>query len=249
MSRWRAAASRRRSAIRPAGRRASNTAWRALDAEGYGNERFPLDAPKQLVDERRRLDALSDLQRSRRSCTVVEAGPSVVEERLRAARFDPPRRTTGRPEVARLTIRQNRQLPTCPDRPLPSNLLEAGSSSRQLAPGWPEHDHPHVAIRGSRMNGHCPGRSRPTPARIEARVPVWGASASRADRQHCRRAGNAPGCRRLYQLRREQAKHRRPVPPPGSGSGRRSGPSSRSGWRACAEHRLQRNAFDRINFH
>ena len=49
---------------------------------GYGNERFPLDAPKQLVDERRRLDALSDLQRFK-GCTVMEPGPAVVEERLR----------------------------------------------------------------------------------------------------------------------------------------------------------------------
>jgi len=49
---------------------------------GYGNERFPLDAPKQLVDERRRLDALSDLQRFK-GCTVMEPGPAVVEERAR----------------------------------------------------------------------------------------------------------------------------------------------------------------------
>jgi len=49
---------------------------------GYGNERFPLDAPKQLVDERRRLDALSDLQRYK-GCTVMEPGPAVVEERAR----------------------------------------------------------------------------------------------------------------------------------------------------------------------
>lgn len=49
---------------------------------GYGNERFPLDAPKQLVDERRRLDALSDLQRMK-GCTVIEPGPAVVEERAR----------------------------------------------------------------------------------------------------------------------------------------------------------------------
>jgi hypothetical protein len=49
---------------------------------GYGNERFPLDAPKQLVDERRRLDALSDLQRMK-GCTVMEPGPAVVEERTR----------------------------------------------------------------------------------------------------------------------------------------------------------------------
>ena len=49
---------------------------------GYGTERFPLDAPKQLVDERRRLDALSDLQRFK-GCTVMEPGPAVVEERAR----------------------------------------------------------------------------------------------------------------------------------------------------------------------
>jgi len=49
---------------------------------GYGNERFPLDAPKQLVDERRRLDALSDLQRFK-GCTVMEPGPAVVEERAK----------------------------------------------------------------------------------------------------------------------------------------------------------------------
>lgn len=49
---------------------------------GYGYERFPKDAPEQLVDERRRLDALSDLQRFR-GCTVMEPGPAVVEERAR----------------------------------------------------------------------------------------------------------------------------------------------------------------------
>ena len=49
---------------------------------GYGTERFPLDAPKQLVDERRRLDALTDLQRLK-GCTVMEPGPAVVEERAR----------------------------------------------------------------------------------------------------------------------------------------------------------------------
>ena len=49
---------------------------------GYDTERFPLDAPKQLVDERRRLDALSDLQRMK-GCTVMEPGPAVVEERAR----------------------------------------------------------------------------------------------------------------------------------------------------------------------
>lgn len=49
---------------------------------GYGNERFPVDAPTQLLDERRRLDALSDLQRFK-GCTLMEPGPAVVEERTR----------------------------------------------------------------------------------------------------------------------------------------------------------------------
>ena len=49
---------------------------------GYNYERFPLDAPKQLVDERRRLDALSDLQRYK-GCKVMEPGPAVVEERMK----------------------------------------------------------------------------------------------------------------------------------------------------------------------
>ena len=49
---------------------------------GYGFERFPEDAPKQLVDERRRLDALSDLQRYR-GCVVMEPGPAVVSERTK----------------------------------------------------------------------------------------------------------------------------------------------------------------------
>jgi hypothetical protein len=47
---------------------------------GYGFERFPLDAPRKLVDERRRLDALTDLQRYR-GCVVMEPGPAVVYER------------------------------------------------------------------------------------------------------------------------------------------------------------------------
>jgi hypothetical protein len=49
---------------------------------GYGYEKFPEDAPKQLVDERRRLDALSDLQRYK-GCTVLEPGPTVVYERMK----------------------------------------------------------------------------------------------------------------------------------------------------------------------
>jgi hypothetical protein len=47
---------------------------------GYGYERFGIDAPRQLVDERRRLDALTDLQRYR-GCAVLEPGPAVVYER------------------------------------------------------------------------------------------------------------------------------------------------------------------------
>lgn len=49
---------------------------------GYGFERFGEDAPRQLVAERRRLDALSDLQRYK-GCLVMEPGPAVVEERIR----------------------------------------------------------------------------------------------------------------------------------------------------------------------
>jgi len=49
---------------------------------GYGYERFPQDAPQQLVDERRRMDALSDLQRYK-GCAVMEPGPLVVYERMK----------------------------------------------------------------------------------------------------------------------------------------------------------------------
>lgn len=57
--------------------------WLAVGPPGgYGFERFPADAPKELVDERRRLDALSDLQRYR-GCPVMEPGPAVVYERSR----------------------------------------------------------------------------------------------------------------------------------------------------------------------
>jgi hypothetical protein len=49
---------------------------------GYGFERFPQDAPKQLMDERRRLDALSDLQRYK-GCIVFDPGLAVAEERLK----------------------------------------------------------------------------------------------------------------------------------------------------------------------
>jgi len=56
---------------------------------GYGYERYPLDAPKQLIDERRRMDALTDLQRYK-GCTVMEPGPAVVEERLKLEGSRPP---------------------------------------------------------------------------------------------------------------------------------------------------------------
>jgi hypothetical protein len=49
---------------------------------GYGYERFPVDAPGQLIDERRRMDALSDLQRYK-GCAVLEPGPLVVYERMK----------------------------------------------------------------------------------------------------------------------------------------------------------------------
>jgi hypothetical protein len=72
------------SSFRFAARRAARLEyWLAVGPlAGYDFERFPLDAPKQLVDERRRLDALSDLQRYK-GCTVMEPGPAVVEERLK----------------------------------------------------------------------------------------------------------------------------------------------------------------------
>jgi hypothetical protein len=49
---------------------------------GYGYERFMVDAPRQLLDERRRMDALSDLQRYK-GCAVLEPGPAVVYERAK----------------------------------------------------------------------------------------------------------------------------------------------------------------------
>jgi hypothetical protein len=47
---------------------------------GYGTDMFGVDAPRELVAERRRLDALSDLQRLR-GCPVMEPGPAVIYER------------------------------------------------------------------------------------------------------------------------------------------------------------------------
>ena len=70
--------------FRYAARRAARLEyWLAVGPlAGYGYDRYRLDAPGQLVDERRRLDALSDLQRYK-GCTVMEPGPAVVEERLK----------------------------------------------------------------------------------------------------------------------------------------------------------------------
>jgi hypothetical protein len=57
--------------------------WMAVGPPlGYGYERFWIDAPVELVEERRRLDALSDLQRYR-GCPVLEPGPVVVAERAK----------------------------------------------------------------------------------------------------------------------------------------------------------------------
>lgn len=47
---------------------------------GYRTDMFGVDAPKEIIAERRRLDALSDLQRTR-GCPVMEPGPAVLYER------------------------------------------------------------------------------------------------------------------------------------------------------------------------
>jgi hypothetical protein len=47
---------------------------------GYGLDDFPIDAPTELAYERRRLDALTDLQRYK-GCTVFDPAPAVVYER------------------------------------------------------------------------------------------------------------------------------------------------------------------------
>jgi hypothetical protein len=47
---------------------------------GYGFEDFPIDAPTELTYERRRLDALTDLQRYK-GCTVFDPAAAVVYER------------------------------------------------------------------------------------------------------------------------------------------------------------------------
>ena len=47
---------------------------------GYGFDRFGSDGPRELVTERQRMDALSDVQRLR-GCPVLDPGPAVVFER------------------------------------------------------------------------------------------------------------------------------------------------------------------------
>ncbi|QND70453.1 hypothetical protein [Tardiphaga robiniae] len=47
---------------------------------GYGFDRFGVDAPRELIAERQRLDALTDVQRTR-GCPVLDPGPAVVFER------------------------------------------------------------------------------------------------------------------------------------------------------------------------
>jgi hypothetical protein len=48
----------------------------------YGRDKFPDEVRLELIDERRRLDALSELQRYK-GCHVSEPGPAVVEERAK----------------------------------------------------------------------------------------------------------------------------------------------------------------------
>ena len=63
---------------------------------GYGTDMFGVDAPRELAAERRRLDALTDLQRTR-GCPVMEPGPAVVYERqkLEEANKAPPLQVRG----------------------------------------------------------------------------------------------------------------------------------------------------------
>lgn len=49
-------------------------------SSGYGFVDFPVEAPKELINERRRLDALSDLQRFK-GCYVLDPGAAVFYER------------------------------------------------------------------------------------------------------------------------------------------------------------------------
>jgi hypothetical protein len=61
----------------------------------YHTDRFRVDAPKELAAERSRLDALSDLQRTR-GCPVMEPLPAVLYERQKLEDLNaPPLRVRG----------------------------------------------------------------------------------------------------------------------------------------------------------
>lgn len=47
---------------------------------GYGTDMFGVDGPRELMAERRRMDALMDLQRTR-GCPAMEPAPAVLYER------------------------------------------------------------------------------------------------------------------------------------------------------------------------
>jgi hypothetical protein len=62
---------------------------------GYGTDMYGLDAPREIAAERRRLDALSDLQRTR-GCPVMEPVPAVLYERQKLEGVSqPPLRVRG----------------------------------------------------------------------------------------------------------------------------------------------------------
>jgi hypothetical protein len=56
---------------------------------GFGYARFEVDAPWELRDEFRRMDALSDLQRTK-GCRVMEPQAAVAYERARLEPLPPP---------------------------------------------------------------------------------------------------------------------------------------------------------------
>ena len=62
---------------------------------GYGTDMYGVDAPIEIAAERRRLDALSDLQRTR-GCPVMEPVPAVIYERQKLEGVsEPPLRVRG----------------------------------------------------------------------------------------------------------------------------------------------------------
>ena len=64
-------------------------------SSGYGYADFPVEAPKELINERRRLDALSDLQRFK-GCYVLDPGAAVFYER---SKLEGPPRTSRTPVI------------------------------------------------------------------------------------------------------------------------------------------------------